>query len=216
MAACRATLETAELLENIIIKLPPAAIQKVKRVSKTWYDLIANSKRLRLAGCIRTIKRDSSNPLFYIHPQIPFYPEGSGLRMHPSKNRITTKPPAHFICHLTIDNLHLLEYDTAFATMPPCTAIAGLVQGSRLRAGFPPKRSVFCCTVYVMGGVRIRDVTEVAVKMWQQEFIHLPMSELDAYTEFEEAGLRGYPLGERGRTQVRRHFCQSQRQDMCG
>jgi hypothetical protein len=56
-AACKAVFETAELLENILIHLPPREIFKVQRVSRRFRDTSVNSILLRQKMFLRLRSR---------------------------------------------------------------------------------------------------------------------------------------------------------------
>ena len=80
MEACRAVLETCELLQNIIAQLPPRHILRTRGVSKTWNNLIKTTKRLRLAQILQPIKTEFAKEKYLeAVSTTPLYEKGSRI-----------------------------------------------------------------------------------------------------------------------------------------
>lgn len=173
MAAAAQVLETAELLENIILHVQADYIPYLKRVSKTWQELITTSPRIQpLITCLRPIPLSG-----YKGQDIPtFYPRGSRIALNPAftLQHITFPIWAYpstvpvdqdRLCLMAlvdtkgIELLHNVQEE--MVTKPPCRTI--LVQ---YRIEFftneqrPRPRPRLTRKVHVNSGVRIRHLFE--------------------------------------------------------
>ncbi|KAK3719558.1 hypothetical protein LTR37_004416 [Vermiconidia calcicola] len=164
MTACQAALGTYELLEKIIVNVPPQKIQNAKTVSKAWCTVIKDSKNISRAGVLRPIKHKSKYAEYVQARSFygnPVYGNEVKINLHPGLWTNAKMGGGNFSakCSLHPGTWHeTAKRAEDFATMPPCCAIG-------VCAGF--KESVRCI-VYVKDGVRLRDLLEVSTALANQ------------------------------------------------
>lgn len=169
MAACQAVLGTYELLEKIIVNVPPQTIQKAKTVSKAWHTLIKESKAIGRAAVLGPLKHQSK---YADYAQafglcgVPVYGKEMKINLHPN---LCPYPKAVVASPKSVEGELSAKFDLRsrvwdgvakragdFATKPPCCAIGIFA------AGF---EGTVRCIVYVRDGVRLRDLLEVSTAL---------------------------------------------------
>ena len=158
MDSAHAALRTYELLEAILLSLPPTDITRVMRVCKTWHKITLESSRLREARVLRHLpfSRTEQSSGYESDAWIPSYPATAGMRLNPifasgcdysesGDIRITRM----FIFPANVPRLRFRQEE--YATFPPCTTVTLETCGDA--------RS---CTVYIRTGIRIKDLLECA------------------------------------------------------
>lgn len=167
-AAGEVVLVIYELRERIIVHLPVHKIHQFKRISRTWRKHIEESKNIRLAATLTPVVEKISD---VIGDEVLVYEEGSTL--YPSSafkgfNIISHQARPHPLVEQQVETVSLNlcprctstqldTYTTAFATDPPCQAIA-----LPLESLLDDDDNV---VVYVREGVRVRDLVDVAAAM---------------------------------------------------
>lgn len=192
MAACEKTLGTYELLEGIIAHMDLTAIQIAKRVSRTWLDLIHNSRDIQSAAVLRPITFsisdnvpcDKDDDPDYLC--VPWYHTSSSPKLHPSLVPVTEDGT---VC----DFQGPVENDDCFATFPPCIAIGLHLQMISKEdwphSGSPYPVYNFYHVVYHRRVVRVRDLWDVQ-KMVEEQEQHLAHWSSAAYIGFGDGSTR--------------------------
>lgn len=146
MAACEKTLETYELLENILANLDPLTIQTAKRVSKSWQALILRSKTIQYAMVLRSTLCPP-NQVVFSH-STPYYDFDIPIKLHPA---LSTKSEQIGDMAFQVGSLESRKL-TSHLTYPPTAAIGLFISGYL--------HNVYCI-VYSPQGVRFQDVRDV-------------------------------------------------------
>jgi len=85
MAACQAVLNTYELLENIVKRLPAWQILDVKTINTTWLAVIKRSEDIQYASrCLTPDKCEACERKADHTPMIPLYHKKSPIAFHPA------------------------------------------------------------------------------------------------------------------------------------
>jgi hypothetical protein len=162
MAATAAVLSTYELLESILLHLPPFSIARATRVSRTWHTLITRSNPIHDALVLAPVQKHSPSLSDPQHlGQIPVYaspyaPRYNKLIPYPSGHAHQSHGGHDYMGHYLNFGLEIAEHDwrlakvwDEFATVPPCQAIALRIL-----------REQHYAVVYVRDGVRVRHLRE--------------------------------------------------------
>lgn len=156
------TLNIYELLENIILHLPPTDVTRVMRVATSWNTLIKNSTRLqeaRVATPISPVKqvphglaKQRPDEWAFIREFAPEYDASLGVVMRiPSWTPMIKAP---FTCgyYSTFQAKYNTDSKDAWVTLPPCQSML-----IRMSTG----RDERWYTLGVNTGIRIRDLLDV-------------------------------------------------------
>lgn len=155
MTALDTTLQICELLEAILLYLPPSQITQAMRTSKNWHSLIQNSIRLEQRRILRTQPSLVPNA-HHAGEWDPEYEPGEKIRVHPifyyeSFAVLNRHNKVHFAFQL--DSSSGAEVMHEFACLPPVQKI------------WLERRSNIYCVLYVKGGIRIKDIVEIGQAM---------------------------------------------------
>jgi hypothetical protein len=180
MAAANAVLRTYELLEAIMLHLPPFDMARAMRVSRTWNSLIESSSRIydlrilapedrrkhrhRARSHVDNRSDDSVNlgqiPVyasfesmagFRYNPNIP-WPSGQACQSCAGDEYMGYY--LNFGPEVTEHDWRLNKVWKEFATIPPCQAIALRIL-----------KEEHYCVVYVRDGVRVKHLREASSGM---------------------------------------------------
>lgn len=142
-------LDTTELLENVMLNLPPHDIHNAKRVSKTWKALYDTCTNIRLAGVI--------TPL--IGRMHPTYEETTDIGLLPRTWEYCYYLRDHCIFVSDLDRATVADLMDCYVISPPCCTVGMSVAfgPSFLHDVDPRDRSYMQCGVYAPSGVRFKD-----------------------------------------------------------
>lgn len=193
--AAQAVFETYELLENILIRLPPVDVTRVMRMAKSWNQLIERSTTLYNSRILLPIlpRKQPTDDNSKHENGIPRYPQSSELKFNPALKAqgllYNWEQASSLWVHLRES---LKSRDHEFVTFPPDQRIY-------LEVFYGTTR----CTVYVKADVRIGDLLEVAESLVKTEKRGLEAS-VDRYRigEITAARLAWCELGLRGRVEI--------------
>ena len=165
MAAASAVLDTYELLEHIVVQLPPLDITRITRVARLWYDLIKRSYTIRDALISAPMQKlfllKLSNvglseilPLYSAESGIDFLPDFTKKRSYSEDSHERYKVLSLDIYDYpgwSVGGWDIWQKLGEFVTRPPCQAI-------HLRTERDLTGLQVDTTVYVKDGVRIKDL----------------------------------------------------------
>lgn len=159
MAAVRAVFDTYELLEAVLLAVPPGDVNRKMRVRSTWRDIVENSARLQHHRVLRTM----SKPLHNVDR--PQYQSEEPIRVHRILNPVEdlwedpetgVKYQRLYIAlrfyEMTTDELSAVWHEHSF--LPPCEKLQLCLRGYARD-----------CILYVKDGIRVKDVVEIADAM---------------------------------------------------
>lgn len=192
-AACRAVFGTYELLENIIVLVPPHHIPKLRHVSKAWNKIVTSSSHVRKARCLPptawtvwTIERVLQH---FPEASTPVYEPTSAIRLHPMfdkyERRLTTVGFSDSFFH------RMQQSSSDYATVPRCQMIHICLQLDHEYSQ---------CTAYAKDGVQIRDLLQVPKALLTTSMRYAGWPALQSRTfnfriSFMESDREGYPVG---------------------
>lgn len=189
-SACHAVFGTYELLENIILHVPPAELVSKKRVAKYWNAVICDSKRVRQTYCLAPLRQHNVDVTDVYELMAGacglMYPRGANLELHPSVQP-PCSPNVRYKDHRIVRG-HQRMYESARGLSIPCMykSIRGLSVSSA-RGGMeyltrPPCKAVdlffhalpfderadVICTLYRADGLRVEDLMIVSEAILRQ------------------------------------------------
>ena len=173
-------LSLAEIVEGIMMHLPPGDILNARRVSRIWNHQWRHSKAVHLAAVIYP----HSTGMLYgyqlrnqLHTEtlccVPHYGDETDIKIHP---RLVLEDPSKDnpqVCRARLRRDIPLQQLDDFLTNPPCLA-AGLHAHRGTERLFPPRTHTtqIHSMVRKTMGVRLRDVLELAGEMDGHEREH--------------------------------------------
>lgn len=161
MCGAQHCLGVWELLENVLIYLPPTDLTRVMRVASLWKEIRQRSVRLRHNHVLVPFPPETS--LFHRRclrfDSVPQYPPETGLRINCilratnafiERRRGGESRPAFQIDLWQLNTRLLKRFQREFVTFPPC---------QRVLLSTHPRSTI--CTVYVKDGIRIGDLVDM-------------------------------------------------------
>lgn len=160
-------IDTYELLEQVIIRLPPIDIARSMRVSKAWQHLITRSVPVQAARILAPAIKlwPNSRSAEHLH-DVPLYKVSSGIRFYPSlpgsgiqDQLFDGGDDALLFLHTfeidadtLMDDARVIAMQDRYVTTPPCQA---LLLSDRYAE----------VVVYVKEGIRIHDLQDLAANL---------------------------------------------------
>ena len=176
MAACQAVFDTHELIEAILVELPPFELQTVKDVCTTWRAVIERSKIFPPTKALFPVFESFTDSPLMMCPQdtaMTLNPALPQRYVHSSSNQMWNRagrPAAHFTHIFAFDSQAELDglrgtRAKEFVTLPPVTCISFEYCAPYLRE---PEDAIQNF-LFVSSGVRLGDVEAVVRKIWGVE-----------------------------------------------
>lgn len=158
MTAANEVLELYELLEAILLYLPPSQITQAMRTSKTRHSVIQRS------SCLQQRRILTTRPDAHEDISEPQYKPGETIRVHPILNHDFESDAwpdekndfiyfSRYVDPSDMDDLQAVMHE--FACLPP-------LQKLLLRMSYNIR-----CTLYVKTGIRVRGIVKGGVAMWE-------------------------------------------------
>lgn len=164
MAAADRVLQLCELLEAILLQLPPTEITKAMRVSKGWCDLITSSTRLHNARILTATSVSISD--IHCGMAVPQYVSSEVIKINPLFSGVAAEIIGKFAAR-EADYLYMF---TAFEDLADWDGLSSM--GQQFVTHPPCQRLMLACRdlafgeyhfeVCVKSGIRIMDLAEIA------------------------------------------------------
>jgi hypothetical protein len=127
MAAIEAVLNTVELLEGIILQIPPELIPRLQFVSRHWKKVIKSPIRIHHYYQSR-VRAPTHWSATCSTDGIPVYGSSTNIEPHPAlswNSKVTVHPTQPKMIEFVFDraDFHaqdIIEFQENFATTPPC------------------------------------------------------------------------------------------------